>query len=642
MPDKRRGPTNEKLKEFAIEVSRNTKVYTGPNHTYKSVQGTLQKNLDKINKRSVTVDAAVEHMDELNTVMKLGPGAKSIGMEGKYVKVPKRTQPRDSQLYRIQRNRNAGKPAKNNKIIKSPPRTGISSSPTNKQIKQQKRTQIPKPEENINFDEINTFKYSQGLDAQITAMLQARRNIEDIPRNLRAFGAPFQFTSQTDHRPWKDINIGRKYMENILVEAPIVNFTPGLPSYLPDFDKEQKESVKNYMESRMGGFEGAAEVIAKVSKTDGRYFNFTAAYGDYIQYVNLLCRASAIFLGIGNRRVPGSNTTYANYNWSEWYTQKADIKSAAAKQSAGKGGVLQKVWEAGNTINRIGTAAMIGDYRFVKFFVDPSSSFNESISNSTTQSRVAGLFDMGEGLAKEIRFLGGNVGDAAGKFGAGLVGSFAPNAGGIGADSNFRKLFGMAEHILSGSNITFPEIWSDSTYSKSYQFKVNLKCPYGDMDTYMMSIVVPLMHILAFSTARQTSANSFTSPFLVKVFSKGRFSCEMGIVDSLTITKGGPNGDAWSMHGLPLEMEVSFSVKDLYSQMMITRSSRPELFFYNSSLMEYLSVVGGLDITKPTMGTQIEAMYSTFVSSIFDVPSNINHAFLDYVRQSIEGLWTLF
>ena len=54
-----------------------------------------------------------------------------------------------------------------------------------------------------------------------------------------------------------------------------------------------------------------------------------------------------------------------------------------------------------------------------------------------------------------------------------------------------------------------------------------------------LNCFVPMFHVLGFVLPRQTTANSYESPFLLKAHCGRWFSCEMGVMDSVEINKGG-------------------------------------------------------------------------------------------------------
>ena len=369
---------------------------------------------------------------------------------------------------------------------------------------------------------------------------------------------------------------------------------------------------------------------------DGRYFNFVSNYTDYMRYVNLLCRASAVYMGISDKKVPGTNEKYKNYDWSRY----TNLKAASKSENKKKRGIWESITDGIKDIMEDVEEEIFGDYKYVKFYVDPSSSFSESIGNGTTESQVAGLFDSAEGLMKDINFLTANNAtlDTVKSAVSSAVGAVS-DIYGKDSTSNIKKLLGLSEHIISGSNIIFPKMWGDSDYDKSYNFTVNLVSPYGDPESIYLNIIVPMMHLVALGLPRQTSANSFTSPFLVKVFSKGWFSCEMGMVTSIQIDKGG-SGD-WNISGLPTEVKITLSVQDLYSNLMMTKSSKPQLFMNNQGLIEFLAVTCGVDITKPDLSMKLELIISTFINTLYDIPSNTYNAFIENIRNKIEPFFKI-
>lgn len=492
-----------------------------------------------------------------------------------------------------------------------------------------------------NTENVASTGNADELDSAITNMLQANQSLDSINEGIRVIGAPFQFLSATDYRPFGESppnGIGRKYMENILAEAPLVYFVPGHPNFMPEIDESNREVIKNYIEERNASKDIGDEAMQKILSTEGRYFDFIGNYAEYMKYVNMLCRACAIYIGIGDRTVPGTTTPYKTYDWSKYVNYKQDTDAEKQKE---KRGIFDAVDDVLNNV----VDDIMGDYQYLKVYVDPNSSFNESLSNSTTTSQLEGLFDQVSGLMREAQFLtSGSSGSSIlsdswiSDMTAGLTSgvskvadAFSPNS-----TNNIEKLLGLGTHILQGSSILFPEMWADSSYSKSYSFTVNLVSPYGDAESIYLNIIVPMMHFAALAFPRQQTANSFISPFLVKIFAKGWFSCDLGLVESITFEKAG-GGDAWNVLGLPSEVKVSLQVKDLYTNLMISKSTKPWMFFTNQGLMDFLQVTCGVDITNPNVTMKIQTILSTYLASMFDIPSNVYDKFVEGVRNKLQS-----
>lgn len=488
----------------------------------------------------------------------------------------------------------------------------------------------------VTTNSATTTKKSQGLDAKIINMLyeESKKTPDRLTASTRLFGSPHQFTPETDFRIGTgDYGLGRKYMESIITEAPIVYFLPGKPNYLPDLTEKEREGLKSFMLSNKNG--DNQKLIDKIlGNNESRYFGFLADYASYMRYVNLLCRFSAVYMGIGDTRaINTSKTPYKYYDWANYRYENT------YKQKQSKDTSFFNFAE----LKTDAYEALFGNYQYVQFFAEPNTSFSESANNNTAESKMASAFDSAEGIVKELPFLTNTM---AVKNVDAMKDSFATGMNDIqekmlanGNENFFSRLMGLSSKVLSGSNVIFPQIWGDAAYNKSYNINIKLVSPYGSKEAIYLNIIVPLMHLLALALPRQTTANSYASPFLVKAFAKGWFSCEMGIIDSISIDKGGDK--SWSVHSLPTEVNVQIGIKDLYSNLMVTPNSSPDLFFQNSGMIDFLAVTCGVDITKPRYATQLDALFAMLFSSVKDIPANWYRDAQQSLRNSIEGLFRL-
>lgn len=205
--------------------------------------------------------------------------------------------------------------------------------------------------------------------------------------------------------------------------------------------------------------------------------------------------------------------------------------------------------------------------RFVTFRVNNGGdSVSESVSNSTKQSELAGTINSISNSAREKRFslAGGNVSDGAiGQAIEGFIGGvtdFAKGAlDGIGM-SGLMQLGGSAFADI-------PEMWDDSSFNfPTSTYTVELRSPYGNKMARMQNLYIPLSMLLAAALPLSTGSHSYTSPFLVELYSRGRNQIRLGIIDSMEITRGVGNL-GWTAEGEPLGIDVSFTVKDLSSVM---------------------------------------------------------------------------
>ena len=105
------------------------------------------------------------------------------------------------------------------------------------------------------------------------------------------------------------------------------------------------------------------------------------------------------------------------------------------------------------------------------------------------------------------------------------------------------------------------------------------------------------------------SANSYEAPPLVKVFYDGVYSCSLGIVESLRITRDAAD---WTADGLPTSAVVDMTVKDLYSDLSVNSAAEDvDLFMHNSSLIEFLFTQCGMSMISYNFNIKSELRWNT-------------------------------
>ena len=140
---------------------------------------------------------------------------------------------------------------------------------------------------------------------------------------------------------------------------------------------------------------------------------------------------------------------------------------------------------------------------------------SDSFGNSTSQSSLASSIDGLSDTARELNYLIGNV---AGNIGAGglydevmgLGGSLMENTSDtinslLGKGNILSNMMGKLQTILSGGRMIFPEIWSDSSFSRSYSISLKLVSPSGDKLSIFYNILVPIYHLMAFVLPRNST-----------------------------------------------------------------------------------------------------------------------------------------
>lgn len=456
----------------------------------------------------------------------------------------------------------------------------------------------------------------------------------------RLFGSPHQFIASVDYRMNSNVSLGRQFVENVIGESPLVYFIPGKPNYLPNVSSSEKKAI-NQLFGDSSNAEGkfnqtVLNSILKDKQKDIRYFDFTEAYNDYMRYVNLLCRMCAIYLGIGDLTAPTTTDKYKYYNWKNYkwrndYTKVTNGGSVFEKEATTK---KQKKKSVLSELEQ----AFYGKYSYVEFYVNPTSSFRESLSNSTRDSMLKGQIEGAEEYAKELQFLSGQS-KVANSVWSGVTGATNALGQNLASNSNniFSKLVSSASQVISGSNISFPELWSDSEASKTIDFTIDFISPYGTREAIYLNCLVPLCHLLALVLPKNTTPNSYTSPFLVKTFAPGIVNCELGMIDSLEIEKGGEG--YWSIEGLPTKISCTVRVKELYSTLSMNKTTQFVKFFKNTALMNYLAVTCGVDITRPQLLLKVETMAATLLGNLKDIPQDIKGSIIQAITNLGAGFF---
>lgn len=416
------------------------------------------------------------------------------------------------------------------------------------------------------------------------------------------FALPPNFSAAADYRP-DDFKYGTHYIQNILCDAALVSIVPGEPRFMPGVGEDEKTEMVKLLantdtESAQSDMSKVQAMIADESY--GRYYVFEKKCVEYYKYVDDLCGLAAKFLGIGDAGSDVLGTSYGRYKW-------ANFKSS-------------------NRDEFFGGEAQDG---FIAFYVDPSSDATESLTNNTKESMLAGMTKKASDVAKEGYFL---LGTGAGKTLNSTAmdkTTFEEEVGSM--DGLMGRLGSSSKVITNGGNLIFPEIWGDSDYDKSYSIQIKLQSPSGHVEDIFLNIIVPYIHLLCLTAPRQIMPNGYISPFIVRLFAKGWMNCDMGMVSSLTVKKGG-SGDSWSIHGLPTEMEITMSIKDLYSSLSIANTENSALMLSNTGLIDHIGTLCGLNVHKPDISRRLATASALFLNGYKNIiPNKINSTY-EYIK----------
>jgi hypothetical protein len=453
------------------------------------------------------------------------------------------------------------------------------------------------------FNDLLTDTSNISVDANNIGYASAQTAKELLVKNLNGIhGIPYQFMETVDRRLDSGNIIGRKYAERIVSKMPLLLMTPGSPDFLPTYNKNERIAILDTLINAVPKGTVVKGALDQILSTPGRYYTFKFNYSDYYGYVNSLLRMCSVYLNISDR-------VYTNG------TKKSDYSCSLGSFR----------WE--KIVNNE-LRGFINAQEYIAFYLDSETSISESFSTSTTTSKLADTVNSMSDVAKELQFLAGPIAGMRveafddSNFEATMKDIQKISKEHLGNNRLFNNLAEQFATVGKGGKIAFPEIWEDTEFSKSYDISIKLRTPDADKLSWYLNICVPLIHLLGLAAPQQLGPNGYKSPFLVRAYYKGIFNCDMGIITSMSITKG--KESAWTVDGLPTEVDVSISLKDLYSLLTITNADKTSVknFLNNTCLMDYLANTCGININKPELTRTLETYVLLSKNKVTDTYGN--------------------
>lgn len=432
----------------------------------------------------------------------------------------------------------------------------------------------------IDWDDFNWNTASDEYNNSLVDSLTVK-NIKGI------MGLPYQWMPTQDPRindgsygvnAGKPQYIGRTYAEKILSKLPLLMITPGTPDFMADFSSDEGKKLMENLLSKADNDTDKSK-LKDFLQGSGKYYSLKFDYADYYKCVNPMCKTAAYFLGIQDKKVNG--VKLKNY---DYYT---DNKSELNK--------------------------FLGPYSgAIPFYINSETSIQDSFSNDTTQSQLADMVNGYSTMANEINYILGNskagaiVDDLKGSLDTSIENISNLTNSMLGGKNLISSIGNGLTAILNGGKLIFPEIWSDASFSRSYDINIKLVTPDNDKLSWFLNIWVPLAHLMCLCLPRQVDVNGYMSPFIVRAFYKGLFNVDMGIITNMSVQKGGDG--MWTRDGLPTSVEVSFTIKDLYNYMALSDdpSLLGENIMRNITLLDYIGNSCGVNINEIDIARNLE------------------------------------
>ena len=189
-------------------------------------------------------------------------------------------------------------------------------------------------------------------------------------------------------------------------------------------------------------------------------------------------------------------------------------------------------------------------------------------------------------------------------------------AGDIVSFNNTQDLGAIVQSFATsnGMQVKYPNLWTDSAYSKSMSFDFTFTSPYGDPLSIFKYVYVPFFALLTFAMPRQAAENGYVSPFLVRCDIPGVTTSDLALISDITWTKGG-NSNLWTKDGLPREITCSITVQDLYQYLAM--SKRISFLSANPSYAVFLdSLSGMLALNDTTEDDRLNSYFKEMINRV--------------------------
>lgn len=407
------------------------------------------------------------------------------------------------------------------------------------------------------------YNADEDVDAELAARISTIMNDlsgqskTDVTLN-NIMGKPLFFNNYAD--PCK-----RVYTDTFLSDLPLVYFIPGkskINKKLIDEDGENVNVNEYYHKIDTETEDEKTGILGSLLSTSGdddlRYISFKSNYTEYWKYVQILY----------------------SYVYSMIY--------ASDPYTTGFSAV-----DFGDVFD------MDRQNYGIPFYCDRSTTFSESNDNSYVTSRIAEQVNAESSTIREVSMTASynrkGLTNWINNFTSWLTNKVADIQSSIASAFDYEEMLTNTSNqfikIVNGAQLSFPEVWQDSKFSRSYDISFRFYSPYGDKRSIMQYVYTPFLALLALALPRQDQAFAYIEPFLVRVQCPGAFNIDMGVITSMTINKGGSDG-LWTMDGLPQLLEVTVQVQDLYPSLM--QVGHKNLLKYNKNLSMYLETMAGI------------------------------------------------
>ena len=461
--------------------------------------------------------------------------------------------------------------------------------------------------------------------------LGTEKHYKDTMDKLQyCFGVPPKYNMDIDIQYVTDIGIGRVQSQTYYSNPTILSICPGKVKMFPHlFNKNARENLYNALYNAASGDGSVLQKMAADKNSDllnGSLYEFSQDTEDYAKRVNLLCRACAVLLGIGDSNMPYTSTKLVNFDYAYWSIRKRYSPSTGKQQN-----VFTDFWKGGY---EAWTGGMT-DQNYIHFLVShDGTNVQENVSTDTEESFLQGILGSTNSIASQLSYLSGigfnNQMDAKDNINSILNGVIGENG--------WSKL---VDNVLSGGKLKIPKIVSDTNYTQSASCTMRFISPYGNPKSVFLWCVVPVCHLLAFALPKQLSDSMYSYPYILKVNQKGWFNTNLAVMSSINISRGGSDSTSWTTEGLATEWTVNFDITPLYTQLTMPSTDHPFLFMKNDALIDYLGNLCGFDLKANNLDVKLKLLGNFIKNKFTGIPNDIQRWQSDKVSNAVSKIFQM-
>lgn len=359
-----------------------------------------------------------------------------------------------------------------------------------------------------------------------------KSQLRSVKGELDVFGMPMYYSSLDDPNR-------RIYKRTFELDLPLVFIMPGMPKLNGKLFGKPGEGKLWSFGSGLDKLANTTAGLVGIGNTkDGRMVSFEPKMSEYYKYVQTMGSQLHASMGLKGSFDLGGSLDDKNYGLA-YYADKATSVSESAMHEYNQSDIASQINSKNQEIReekemaRIGGASILGKI---------TRSIKDSINDMVSNMPVLG----------------------------GIVGNFMEN--------------------LDGASMYYPDVWMNSTFDRTYNLEFKFYSAYGDPQSIFENVYLPFMSLLVLALPLQDSIFSYKQPFLVRANCPGRFECHTGIITSMNIVRG--EEATWTADGFPREISVSMNIRDMYPNLMASKSFQRMKF--NTGLISYIDCLAGI------------------------------------------------